>query len=592
MNLPPAIYDFGDFSLDEAKRLLLCRGEPVRLTSKVFDTLLHLVQHQGKTVAKEDLMRAVWPNTAVEENNLNQNISTLRRILGETRGENRFIATVPGKGYQFIPTVEVFRKFVSTGDRVVIAVLPFDNLSGDADREYLADGLTEEVIATLGQIDPGRLSVIGRRTMMAYKHGTKSLAEIGRELEAAYLVESSMRSEGGRLRITSNLIRVTGQVPIWSMSYDSEPRSMLEFQREISRAISQQVQLQVSPERLSAIARRQTRNPEAYDLYLRGRYFWNQLSSATTRSATEFFARATSLDPRYALAWSGLADCYTGSPINGDAPPLKVLAPARDAVAHALSTDPDLAESQTSSGFLQFWLEWDWPKAESAFRRAIEIDPHYPLAHRLLGIVIAHRGRYEEAAKAMRRARELDPMLAGHHALSSQVAFMGRDFRSALQFAKQSILLDPQFWIGHMQLGQAQQQLGEFQKALDALDDAARLSGGNSKPISLRGYILANTARVQQACEVLNMLQKLALERYVPPYAFALIRTGLGQHEQALDFLEQAFEVRDVHLAFLPNDVKWDPLRENPRFVSLLRRCGFATSGKLGVGITGSEAST
>lgn len=571
------VYEFGDFRLDARKRLLLRGGKPVRLTPKVFDTLVHLVRHHGETVAKDELMRAVWPDTVVEENNLNQNISALRRILGDRRGDNRFIATVPGKGYQFLLRAEPVDLTPSAStDTVVIAVLPFENLSGQADREYLADGLTEEVIVTLGQIDPGHLSVIGRTTMMAYKAMRKTAGDIGRELNAAYLVGSSMRSEGGRLRIASNLIRVDGQVQIWSMSYDSEPASMLEFQREISRVISEQVRLQLSPQRLSAIARRQTRDPEAYDLYLRGRYFWNQLSPATTRRATEFFARATAFDPQYALAWSGVADSYTASPINGDAAPLAVWPLARDAASHALSSGPDLAESQTSFGFVKFWLDWDWPAAEDRFRRAIALDPHYALAHRLLGIVLAHMRRRDEAADAARRARELDPMLAGHYALSSQIAFMGRDYGLALQFAKQSITLDPQFWIGYMQLGQTLEQLGQFEDALSVLNDAARLSGGNSKPISLRGYLLARIGRLQQASEVLDMLHTLTLERYVPPYAPALIHLGLGQWDQAIACLERAFEMHDVHLAFLPVDVKWDPMRQDPRFGSLLSRCGFA----------------
>ena len=549
------------------------------LTSKVFDTLLYLVRHQGKIIAKDDLMKAVWPDTVVEENNLNQSISMLRRVLGENRGENHYIATVPGRGYHFIPAVEVSGGLAQpNAGCVTVAVLPFHNLSADPDREYLADGLTEEVIAALGQIDPGHLSVIGRTTMMSYKHAKKTLAEISHELDAAYLVESSIRSEGGRLRITSNLIRVPGQVQVWSMSYDSEPVSMLEFQREISATIGQQVRLQLSPERISAIGRRQTRNVEAYDLYLRGRYFWNQLSPQTTKRATEFFARATTLDPQYALAWSGLADAYTASPINGDAPPLTVWPLAREAAAQSVKAGPSLAESQTSSGFVKFWLDWAWPAAEAAFRRGIDLDPRYPLAHRLLGIVLAHMGHHEEAAQAARRARELDPLLAGHHALSSQIAFIARDYSSALQFAKQSITIDPEFWVGHMQLGQAYEQLGDPKRALDALNDAARLSNGNSKPISLRGYIFARTGRAQEAREVLDMLQAAVPGRYVPGYAPALIHAGLGHYDQAFDWLGRAFEMRDVHLAFLPNDVKWDPLRDDPRFPSLLKRCGFATS--------------
>jgi len=571
----PDIYEFGEFRLESDKRLLFRGGNPVALTPKVFDTLLQLLLHHGKILAKDDLMRAVWPDTVVEENNLDQNISTLRRVLGEKRGENRYIATIPGKGYHFVPAVEITARAQLTQGRVTLAVLPFDNLGTDPGREYLADGLTEEVIASLGQIDPNHLSVIGRTTVMAYKRTRKSLAEIGCELDATYLVESSIRCEGGRVRVTSRLIRVTDQVQLWSTFFDSEPGSILEFQRQISAAVGERVRLQLSPERLSAIARRQTRDAEAYDLYLRGRYFWNQLSPNTTRRASEFFARATELDPQYALAWSGLADAYTASPINGDAPPLKVGPPARDAAAHAFNADPQLAEAQTSLGFVKFWLDWDWPAAEAAFRRAIDLDPNYPLAHRLLGIVLAHMRRYEEAGHAICRARELDPLLAGHHALSSQIAFMSRNYTAALQFAKQAITIDSEFWIGHMQLGQAYEQLAEPQLALHALNDAVRLSGGNSKPLALRGYVLARNARPDEAHAVLEMLRSVARERYVPPYAPALIHLGLDHHDEAFDCLGRAFEMRDVHLAFLPNDVKWDPVRANPRFTAIVERCGF-----------------
>jgi tetratricopeptide (TPR) repeat protein len=224
---------------------------------------------------------------------------------------------------------------------------------------------------------------------------------------------------------------------------------------------------------------------------------------------------------------------------------------------------------------VKFWLDWEWPAAEAAFRRAIDLDPHYSLAHRLLGIVLAHLRRYEEAGHAIGRARELDPLLAGHHALSSQIAFMGRNYTAALQFAKQAMTIDSEFWIGHMQLGQAYEQLGEPQLALDALNDAARLSGGNSKALALRGYVLARNARYEEAHAVLGILESVGRERYVPPYATALVHLGLGHDDEALDWLDRAFEMRDVHLAFLPNDVKWDPLRANPRFISLLDRCGF-----------------
>lgn len=571
----PEIYEFGDFRLEVGRRLLLRHSEPLSLTPKAFETLLYLIRRQGQIVSKDELMRAVWPDTIVEENNLNQNISTIRRVLGESPGEHRYIATIPSKGYNFIAEVTHNAGYAEGRDeRVVLAVLPCKNLSANPEHEYLADGMTEELIATLGQIDPDHLRVIGRTTMMSFKETQKTLGEIGNKLRANYLVESSMRSESDRWRITSALVQLPQEVQVWSMSYDGEPKSMLEFQREIGRAIGERVRLQFSPERISAIARRQTLNSEAYDLYLRGRYYWNQLSPATTRRASEFYAQAARVDPQYALAWSGLADAYTASPINGDAAPLAIWPLAREAVEHAIASDPGLAETQTSAGFVNFWLDWKWPVAVAAFRRAIDLGPHYSQAHRMLGIVSAHMGDHEQAREAMKRARELDPLLAGHHALSAQVAFMGRNYTEALKYAKQAVTLDPEFWVGHMQLGQAYEQLGEPDRALEALNVAARLSGGNSKPISLRGYLLAKTGRTDDANEVLRMLEEVAHRRYVPPYATALIHVALGRPDAALDSLERALKARDVHLTFLPVDPKWDPLRADERFHSILQRSG------------------
>jgi DNA-binding winged helix-turn-helix (wHTH) protein len=575
----PDSYEFGEFHIDTNKRVLLRKGDSVALTPKVFDTLLYLVQCRGRVVGKDELMQAIWPDTAVEENNLSQNISTLRRVLGENRGENLYIATVPGKGYRFIAAVETGRGSLDFSQKVTLAVLPFENLSADPEREYLADGLTEETSAALGQIDPEHLSVIGRTSVMAYKRTTKTLAEIGRELDADYLIENSLRAEGERLRITCKLIRVRDQVQIWSASFDSEPSSLLHFERELSGAIAHQIRLRLSPERLNALGRRQTRNVEAHDLYLRGRHFFNQLTPATTKRATEYYARATALDPEYALAWSGLADAFAASPINGDAPPLVMGPRAREAAMHAVNAEPDLAESQTSLGLVKFWFDWEWAAAETAFREAISVDPSYPFAHRMLGILFAHMGRHDEAQAAIRRARELDPLVAVEHALSAQVAFVSRDYASAVQFARQAIVVDPEFWIGLFQFGQAYVQLGENELALDALNNAGRFSGGNSKVVSLRGYLFAKLGRTNEALHVLDTLDVIARDRYVPPYAMAQVHLGLGNLDKAMEWLERAYDVRDVHLVLIPVDPKWDPCRSDARFAGLLAKCAFFPSG-------------
>lgn len=580
MSSVPVAYKFGCFCLLPAEKQLLREGKPVPLAPKSYDTLLLLLESHGHLVEKNELLNRLWPDSVVEEVGLAHAISQLRKALRDGTDGSSFIETVPKRGYRFSVPVEVVgAKFHETTSRVTLGVLPVENLGAGPDHEYLAAGLTEEVIAALGQVDPEHIGVIGRTSMMAYKGTTKSLAEIGRELGAGFLVESSIRGEGGRVRITSSLIRAPDQVLIWSASYDSEPGSVLEFQRELSSAIAQQVQVRLAPERLDGLARRQTRNIDAYDLYLRGRYFWTQLSPLTTRRAIEFYTRATELDPDYALAWSGLADAYSASPINGDAPPLHVWPRARDAVARATGAAPNLAEAQASLGLMKFWLDWDWVAAETAFRNAITLNPGYGVAHRTLAIVLSSMAQHQAALSAAQLARRLDPLDFVHHALSAQVAFNARDYPAAVEFARRANVLNPEFWVGYYQLAQACEQLGRSDLTFDALQKAGQFSGGNSKAIALRGYLLAKLGRIGEAREVLNTLEAVSRERYVPPYATALVYGGLGQHDEALDWLDRAYAAHDVHLAVMSVDPKWDAFRSDGRFLALIKRCGFTAGG-------------
>jgi len=459
--------------------------------------------------------------------------------------------------------------------RTTIAVLPFENLSGDPEREYLADGLAEDTIASLGQVDAEHVSVIGRTSIMVYKRTTKSLAEIGSELSVDYLVESSIRAEGSRLRITSKLIRVRDQVQMWSASYDREPSSMLGLQKELSTAIAEQIQLRLSHDRVNELGRWQTKNPDAYDLYLRGRYFGNQRTPATNARAVEYYERAIALDPHYALAWSGLADTYAASAINGDASPLMVGPRARNAAIRAVQAEPDLAEAQSSLGYVSFMFDWDRTGGEAALRRAVELNSGYALAHRRLGTLLSQMGRHEEAEAAMQRVRDLDPLEPMSHALSSQVAFEARDYSAAVEHARQSLVVDHEFWIAYVQLGQAYEQLGQTSVAFEALNNAGRFSERNSKALSLRGYLLAKLGRAEEARDVLRTLEAVSRERYMPPYAMALVHAGLGEREAVFEWLNRAYAARDVHLGFLLVDPKWDPYRADPRFEALLARCGF-----------------
>lgn len=567
-------YRFGTFRLEPANKQLLTNGKPVWLAPKVFETLLLLVKNHGRLVEKEEFLKEVWQAKFVEEVALAHAISELRKALNSSRKAD-FIETVPKRGYRFIAPVES-EALPPEHDGATVAVLPFENFGEIGGREYVGDGLAEEVIAVLGQVDPQNLRVIGRTTIMAYRGTTKTLAEIGRELGASFLVESSVRAEGPRLRITSKLIRARDQTLVWSESYDSEPRSMIEFQRELSLAIAQQVRLRLSPDRLKGLAQRQTQHAEAYDLYLRGRYFWNQLSARTTRHAMDFYSRATELDSNYALAWSGLADAYASSPISGDASPLEVIAQARSAAERAVTAAPDLAEAHASLGTVKFWLDWNWRDAETVLRKATSLDSSYSFAYRMLGITLSYMGRHDEARSAAHQARELDPLDFVHQALSAQVAFNACDYDEAVEFAQRSIVLNPEFWVGYIQLAQAHERLGNDALALEALQKAGQFSGGNSKILSYRGHILAKLGHIKEAREIIDTLEDVSRQRYVPPYAAALVYAGLQEEDQALERLEQAFVTHDVHLVFLAVDPKWDAFRAGHRFQAILQRCAFA----------------
>ena len=413
----------------------------------------------------------------------------------------------------------------------MLAVLPFENLGPETDREYLADGLTEEVIAALGQIDPVRLSVIGGRRSCDTTHDRSRSRRLARELGAAFLVESSLRSEGGRIRVTSNLVRANDQVQIWSATYDSEPKSMLAFQRELSTTIAQQIRLRLSPERLDALARRQAHNPEAYDAYLQGRYYWNLFTPATTRKAVECYLRATQLDPNYALAWSGLADAYTSSPIHADARPRDVWEKARRAAEQAIAVEPELAETQTSWGFVKFWLDWDWTEAEAAYRKG-----DCNRSQLLAGIPAAG-----DSARPYWTSRRRSPAGDGAGACASihckrcimrcrhrwhfwhEITWRHSNLRGSPQLCCRTSGLQICRW------RKRTSNWASTNMALEALSRGGGVGGENSKVISLRGYVLAKMGRENEAREVLKTLEALGRERYIPPYAIAQVLYGTAR---------------------------------------------------------------
>jgi tetratricopeptide (TPR) repeat protein len=387
-------------------------------------------------------------------------------------------------------------------------------------------------------------------------------------------------AQAGRFRINWHLVRVSDQAQLWPRSYDPDsPSDRFAAQEELATRIAGLIGSPLSAERLGALNQRQTSNQEAYTLYMKGRYLGNQLTPATTIRALEAFVGATKVDPNYALPWSGIADALTQGTISGDLEPLKVQDRVNGATARAIKTGSLLPEAQTTLGIQQFFLGWNWPRSESAFREALRIDPRHAMAHRVLGVVLSHSGRHDEARVELHRARELEPAYAMNFALSAMVEFHARDFAAAVAYAQRGLALEPNFWVTRYHIAQAYEQLGRHEEALNELAIGAGLSNNNSKALSVRGYIYAKTGRGDEAREVLRALHDASATRYVPPYARALVYAGLGEADAAIEWLSKAVDARDVHLLFLPVDPKWDPFRDDPRFQEILRRCAF-TGGR------------
>ncbi len=629
---------FGDFTLDVAAYQLRRDGRAIKLGRQPMDLLLLLVERRGQLVTRADIVARLWgPDVFVDvEMGVNTAISKVRQALRDTPEAPRFLETVPGKGYRFIARIDgapevlppapqpapatapdavvpapaavaeparrtpprrtavavavivavlasmaagvvaVWRTRTAEPPAVVaLAVLPVVNLDKDIERDYLAAGLTDDTSASLARIDPAHLMVKGRT--QPYRGTTKTAAEIGRELSVDYLVESSIRAEGSRVRMTVSLLRVRDQAHVWSQLFDRESTSLLSLQQELSAAIAEQVRLTLSPEGLRGVQTRQTGNAAAYDAYLRGRYQQHRRTADGNRQAVALFRQAIAIDPAYALAWSDLSFVYAASTINGDAPPAAVAGLAQEAGRRAVALDASLPEAQMAHGYERWLLGWDWPAAEAALRRAIELDPSDGAGHRTLGHLLSQRGRQAEAMASMARARELNPLDSVTWALSAQVALQARDLPAATTLARRAIVLDPQLWIGYVVLAQAYAAAGEPALALELITDGERVANGNSKVASVRGYVLARMGRTAAAREIVASLLHPSPARYVPPYAAALVYAGLGDRDAMFAALERAYAARDVHLMYLPVDLKWDPYRTDPRFIALLARCRFET---------------
>lgn len=449
-------YEFGPFRLDATERLLLRDGEPILLPPKAFDTLLVLVANCGRILKKDDLMKAVWPETLVEENNLSQYVSALRKALGDDPNGHRYIETVPRLGFRFVARVIEAGEARAGGFARApesargegapvrsIAVLPFKYLGGAGGDEYLGLGIADAIITRLSNLR----QIVVRPTSSVRKYAGTAQDPLvaGRELRVEAVLEGNIQRAGNRIRATVQLISVRHEAPLWAEKFDVEFRDIFTVEDATSEQVARALILKLTREERELLAKRYTADSEAYQLYLKGRYNWNKRSQGGLRTASSYFQQAIDKDPSYALAYAGLADCHNLHSYYGELPPRESFPKAKAASIKALEIDDGLAEAHTSLAFVRAWYDWDWPAAESEFQRALELNPNYATAHHWYALFLTAMERAGEALEEIQLAHEIDPLSLPINRDVGLVYHRARQCDRAIEQYLETIELDPRF---------------------------------------------------------------------------------------------------------------------------------------------------
>jgi serine/threonine protein kinase/tetratricopeptide (TPR) repeat protein len=452
-----------------------------------------------------------------------------------------------------------------------VAVLPLENLTGDASQEYFADGMTEELIGDLSKISA--LRVPSRTSIMRYRKTTKSLPEIAKELGVDAIVEGSVSRSGQQVKITAQLIDASKDKHLWADSFQRDLKDVLALQGEVARAIAQEVRAKLTPEEVTSLAASRPVNPEAYEAYLQGRYYWYRRTPADTVRSRDSFQKAVDADPGYAVAWAGLADAYLllGSASYGTSPPAEAFPKMLAAARKALELDDRVAEAHTMVGFYLHLWDRDHAEAEKEFRRALEIDPRYAQGHQYYAFFLNTFGRFEEAIREVKLGRDLDPLSLVQNANVGYVFHFAHRDDEAIEWCMKTLTMDPNFLRARWTLGMAYEQKRTYSEAIAELEKARHLSGNGPTYVGALGHAYAVAGRSAEARRCLVDLREMARTRFVPSDPMGLIYVGLGDPANALEFLEKAADEHSIFLN-IGVDPRFDPLRSEPRFDALLRR--------------------
>jgi TolB-like protein/DNA-binding winged helix-turn-helix (wHTH) protein len=632
------LYYFGQFILDPRRRTLSRADSPVSLTPKAFDVLLFLAQNPNRLVTKEELLQTVWGDTFVEEGNLTQYISHLRKALGDNSEDSRLIVTIARKGYQFtanvtatqqgatanhaaahVPTFESSlaptqalpesstneavpkapmrwrtaaalatlaiilagasyasrRHFAGMAppksQKIMLAVLPFENLTGDPNKEYLADGLTEETISQLGRLNPEQLGVIARTSVMGYKHKDERLDQIGRDLSVQYVLENSLRENGNQIRLTAQLIQVKDQTHLWSQDYDYPLKDVINVEDEVAESVARQIQLRLTSQQEEDLARPRAVNPEAFDAYLQGYYLYQRRTAKDVDMAASYYERATQLDPSYALAWVGLSRVRYWQADAGVVPTAEGQRLAREAVERALVLDPNLAAAHAQMGRLKRQVDFDWVGANASLERAIALEPGNSEAIKLAAASAAYLGRFDEALQLGRRALDLDPLNAGSWENLGEIELFNGQLDKAAVDCKKALELNPDVLPGSFYLIQIYIMQGRPQ---DGLPEIERVPA-DSLRAEMYAVVYYALGRKKESDDALQEL--IAKYHASSAYQIAEVYGFRNQSDEAFEWLDRAYTQRDGGVIETQVDPLLKSLHSDPRYAAFLSKLNFPT---------------
>ncbi len=620
-----------DFELDAESYTLRRGGRVLKLERIPMEILLFLVEQRGQLVSRQQIAERIWGQKVFldTDNSINGAIRKIRSVLKDDAEEPRFIQTVTGKGYRFVASVD-FREQPTTepaaakihardladqparprwmlvmgiaiglavvlavaldlylkrpklptrgtapAGRVMLAVLPFENLTGDAGQDYFSDGFTEEMITQLGRTDPAKMGVIARTSVMVYKRNPRPLDEIGRKLGVQYVIEGSVRRDAGRVRITAQLIQMKDQTHVWAKEYDRDMRNLLVLQGEIAQEIADETEFALGGQPKANAGHRPaasggTTSYEAYDLYLKGRYFWNKRTAEDFERAAQYFQQAVGKDPHYARAHAGLADTYGLMSTWSLAPGGEFMPKARAAALQALKIDDTLAEAHASLALVAENFDYDWKTAEKELQRAIDLDPDYATGRQWYAEYLSWQGRFDEAIAESERAQRLDPLSLIIATDRCTILYYARQYDRAIAGCRAVLTMDPQFSLARAFTFFALVKEGKFPEALEEVE------GGQSTTDSPgdwaeKTYLYGQWGRTAQAQHALVKFEQLASQLRDRTQASVFAYIGTGRIDQAVALLQKAYSEHSNIVTSLKVDPRYDPLRDNPRFQELLR---------------------